>query len=43
MTLQSRLNLGILAIAIVLVAPLVLSLRALQQLQLDTTSLLNRE
>jgi len=43
MTLRSRLNLGILAIAIVLVAPLVLSLRALQQLQIDTTSLLNRE
>ena len=43
MTLQSRLNLGILAIAIVLVAPLVLSLRALQQLQLDTTSLLENE
>ena len=43
MTLQSRLNLGILAIAIVLVAPLVLSLRALQQLQYDTTSLLDRE
>ncbi|NUQ12665.1 MAG: HAMP domain-containing histidine kinase [Gemmatimonadaceae bacterium] len=43
MTLQSRLNLGILAIAIVLVAPLVLSLRALQRFQADTTSLRDRE
>lgn len=43
MSLHSRLNLGILAIAIVLVAPLVLSLRALQQLQASTTSLRDRE
>lgn len=43
MTLQSRLNLGILAIAIVLVAPLVLSLRALQRLQADTTAFRDRE
>jgi signal transduction histidine kinase len=43
LTLRSRLNLGILAIAIVLVAPLVLSLRALQQVQVDTTTLLDRE
>jgi len=42
-TLQSRLNLGILAIAIVLVAPLVLSLRALQQLQAATASLRDQE
>ena len=39
MTLQTRLNFGILGIAIVLVAPLVLSLRALQQLQADTEKL----
>lgn len=43
MTLQTRLNLGILAIAIVLVAPLVLSLRALQSLQNDTILLRDRE
>jgi signal transduction histidine kinase len=43
MTLQSRLNLGILGIAIVLVAPLVLSLRALQDLQDDTTRLRDNE
>lgn len=43
LTLQSRLNLGILAIAIVLVAPLVLSLRALQRVQADTSSLQDRE
>ena len=43
MTLQTRLNLGILGIAIVLVAPLVLSLRALQELQEDTTRLRDRE
>ena len=43
MTLASRLNLGIVAIAVVLVAPLVLSLRALQELQNDTTLLRDRE
>ena len=43
MTLSSRLNLGIIAIAVVLVAPLVLSLRALQKLQYDTTMLRDRE
>ena len=43
MTLASRLNLGIVAIAVVLVAPLVLSLRALQELQYDTTMLRDRE
>ena len=43
MTLASRLNLGIIAIAVVLVAPLVLSLRALQELQYDTTMLRDRE
>jgi signal transduction histidine kinase len=43
LTLQTRLNLGILAIAIVLVAPLVLSLRALQSLQNDTALLRDRE
>lgn len=43
MTLQTRLNLGILAIAIVLVAPLVLSLRELQKLQNDTALLRDRE
>jgi signal transduction histidine kinase len=43
MTLQTRLNLGILGIAIVLVAPLVLSLRALQELQADTKQLRDRE
>ena len=35
MTLQTRLNLGILGIAIVLVAPLVISLQSLQKLQED--------
>ena len=43
MTLQTRLNLGILGIAIVLVAPLVISLQSLQKLQEDTTALLDRE
>ena len=43
MTLQTRLNLGILAIAIVLVAPLVLSLRALQQVQVDSGTLRDHE
>ena len=43
MSLGTRLNLGILAIALVLVAPLVLSLRALRELQKDTTSLRDRE
>jgi signal transduction histidine kinase len=43
LTLSSRLNLGIIAIAVVLVAPLVLSLRALQDLQYDTTMLRDRE
>jgi signal transduction histidine kinase len=43
LTLRSRLNLGILAIAVVLVAPLVLSLRALRQIQADTTLLRDRE
>ena len=43
MTLRTRLNLGILGIAIVLVAPLVLSLRSLQALQNDTTLLRDRE
>ena len=43
MTLASRLNLGIIAIAVVLVAPLVLSLRALQELQKDTESLRDHE
>lgn len=43
LTLQTRLNLGILAIAVVLVAPLVLSLRALQQIQADTALLRDRE
>ncbi|HEX6943987.1 MAG TPA: HAMP domain-containing sensor histidine kinase [Gemmatimonadaceae bacterium] len=43
MTLRTRLNLGILGIAIVLVAPLVLSLRSLQALQADTTLLRDRE
>jgi signal transduction histidine kinase len=37
------LNLGILGIAIVMVAPLVLSLRALQQVQADSTTLRDRE
>ena len=43
MTLQTRLNLGILGIAIVLVAPLVISLQSLQKLQEDTMGLLDRE
>ena len=43
MKLSSRLALGIIAIALVLVAPLVLSLRALRELQHDTTVLRNRE
>jgi signal transduction histidine kinase len=43
LTLQTRLNLGILGIAIVLVAPLVISLRELQKLQNDTTLLRDRE
>ncbi len=43
MTLGARLNLGIIAIAVVLVAPLVLSLRALRELQYDTTMLRDRE
>ncbi len=43
MTLQTRLNLGILGIAIVLVAPLVISLRELQKLQKDTALLRDRE
>ena len=43
MTLRTRLNLGILGIAVVLVAPLVLSLRALRELQSDTTLLRDRE
>jgi signal transduction histidine kinase len=43
LTLQTRLNLGILGIAIVLVAPLVLSLRALQDLEEDTTRLRDHE
>jgi len=43
LSLRTRLNLGILAIAIVLVAPLVLSLRALQAFQVGTTSLRDRE
>jgi len=43
LTLRTRLNLGILGIAIVLVAPLVLSLRSLQALQNDTTLLRDRE
>ena len=43
MTLRTRLNLGILGIAIVLVAPLVLSLRSLQSLQADTALLRDRE
>jgi hypothetical protein len=43
LTLASRLNLGIIAIAVVLVAPLVLSLRALQELQKDTALLRDRE
>lgn len=43
MTLKSRLNLGIIAIAVVLVAPLVLSLRALQQIQEDTTVMRDHE
>lgn len=43
MTLASRLNLGIIAIAVVLVAPLVVSLRALQELQRDTAALRDHE
>ena len=43
MTLASRLNFGIIAIAVVLVAPLVLSLRALQELQKDTAALRDHE
>ncbi len=43
MSLRFRLNLAILGIAIVLVAPLVISLRALQRLQQATTSLRDRE
>ena len=43
MTLQTRLHAGIVAIAVVLVAPLVLSLRSLQRLQVDTASLRDRE
>ncbi|HEX6313240.1 MAG TPA: HAMP domain-containing sensor histidine kinase [Gemmatimonadaceae bacterium] len=43
MTLSTRLYLGILGIAIVLVTPLVLSLRALQELQTATTLLRERE
>lgn len=43
MTLQTRLNAGIIAIAVVLVTPLVLSLRSLQRLQVETTSLRDRE
>jgi signal transduction histidine kinase len=43
LTLRTRLNLGILGIAVVLVAPLVLSLRSLQALQNDTTLLRDRE
>jgi signal transduction histidine kinase len=41
--LQTRLNTGIVAIAVVLVAPLVLSLRSLQRLQAQTTELRDRE
>jgi signal transduction histidine kinase len=43
MTLQTRLNLGILAIAVVLVAPLVISIRSLRDLQTATGSLRDRE
>jgi signal transduction histidine kinase len=43
MKLSSRLNIGMLGIAIVLVAPLVLSLRALERLQDDTRTLRDRE
>ena len=43
MTLQTRLNLGILGIAIVLVAPLVISLQSLQKLQEGTSALLDSE
>lgn len=43
MTLSSRLNIGMLGIAIILVTPLVLSLRALQRLQDDTRLLRDRE
>lgn len=43
MTLQTRLNVGMLAIAVVLVTPLVISLRALRGLEAETTALRNRE
>jgi signal transduction histidine kinase len=43
MNIQSRLNTGIIAIAVVLVAPLVMSLLSLQRLQTQTTELRDRE
>jgi signal transduction histidine kinase len=43
MNLQTRLNVGMVAIAVVLVAPLVLSLRSLQRLQEQTSELRDRE
>ena len=43
MTLQTRLHAGIVAIAVVLVAPLVLSMRSLQRLQSETVELRDRE
>jgi signal transduction histidine kinase len=43
MTLKVRLGVGLVAIAVVLVAPFVVALRALQGLQLETASLRERE
>ena len=43
MNLKTRLNVGIIAIAVVLVAPLVLSLQALQRLQGQTIELRDHE
>jgi signal transduction histidine kinase len=43
MQLQSRINAGLLAIAVILVTPLVLALRALHGLQMETRALRDRE
>jgi signal transduction histidine kinase len=43
MNLQTRLNVGMIAIVVVMVAPLVLSVRSLQRLQGQTTELRDRE
>ena len=43
MSIRTRLALGTLAIALVILAPLVLALRSLEQLRIDTTALRDRE